>query len=217
MATQLSVSLLLWLLSTSVAMAEAMPCLQSARAAESRNGIPNGLLAAIGRIESGGWGWSVNSNDASPGQRFADAEAAKRYVESLIEGGRRTIDLGCFQVDLFYHPEAFRNWQDAFDSDANADAAATILSQLHARTGDWNQAVALYHSSDPARGQPYLRSVLGAWKGRFDLDSVPLLPMADPYAVVRNWVAGLTVWGPGGQLRSQSWRTAAGLPRVVTP
>ena len=48
-------------------------------------------------------------------------------VRALQLRGVRAIDVGCFQVDLFYHPCAFANLDDAFDPDANAFVAARIL------------------------------------------------------------------------------------------
>ena len=91
---------------------------------------------------------------ASRGVRFGTRDEASSYVQGLLDQGRRIIDVGCFQVDLYYHPEAFARWQDGLDPQINAAAASRILQDLHTRTGDWNQAVALYHSADPLRGTP---------------------------------------------------------------
>lgn len=198
--------------------ARASTCAEAARSAEQRRGLPTGLLAAIGSIESGGWSWSVNGNDGMSGRRFANAEDAMRYTEGLLGAGLRTIDLGCFQVDLRYHPDAFPRWQDAFDGDANADAAAGILNRLHAQTGDWPRAVALYHSADLQRGQSYLQAVMTAWNGS------PILPreVADtsPHEIeLRPIIIPVAVWGPttilsGGNSRRHR---GAGLPRIITP
>lgn len=203
-------------------VARASGCLDAARAAELRNGIPPGLLAAIGRVESGSWSWSVNGNDAEPGRRFASVEDAQRYAQGLLATGKRMIDLGCFQIDLLYHEEVFQQWQDAFDSGLNAQAAAGILRGLHERTGDWRQAVALYHSADPIRGQSYLHSVMSAWEGvDSSSTSIALLPASDPYSIVlASFPIDIAVWGPGmaGPIpKSSPRRSARALPRVVTP
>lgn len=197
--------------------ARASTCLDAAKSAERRHGIPSGLLAAISQVESGGWNWSVNDNDGRPGQRFGSEQEAERYMQDLLDSGRRMIDVGCFQVDLLYHPDAFARWQDAFDGALSAEAAAGILGRLHDQAGDWNRAVSLYHSADPDRGQTYLHSVMTRW-GRIDFgpaDPVPL-PDSDTYGVVA-WAVpvGIAVWSPGmvGAIRGN----AAHLPRTITP
>jgi len=201
--------------------ARASGCLDAARAAELRNGIPSGLLAAIGRVESGSWSWSVNGNDAEPGHRFDNVEEAERYAQGLLTAGKRMIDLGCFQIDLLYHQDVFQQWQDAFDSELNAQAAARILSRLHERTGDWNQAVALYHSADPNLGEPYLRLVMSAREGAgSSLDGSGLLAASDPFTVsTASSPIYIAVWGPGmaGPTSKSTRRGVRALPNVVTP
>lgn len=212
-------------------VSRAASCQDAAHAAEISNRLPSGLLAAIGRIESGGQGgrnWSVNANMAGSGQHFASADDAEQYVQGLLAVGHRMIDVGCFQVDLFYHPDAFLHWQDAFDSQVNAEAAAHILQRLHDRTNDWYQAVALYHSGDPERGQPYLRSVLDAWNGitRAGVTGEPGITMpprvfADPYVVMSSLSAvHLVVWTPDGShdiARAGQSVRVSGEPRIITP
>ena len=203
---------------SSARQARAATCAEAARSAEQRNGLPSGLLTAIGAVESGGWAWSVNGNDGSSGHRFATAEDALRYTEALLDSGLRTIDLGCFQVDLRYHPDAFQRWQDAFDGDANADAAAGILNRLHAQTGDWPRAVALYHSADVQRGQSYLQAVMTAWSGGLTMPASN--PIDNTYDVeVRPVVIPVAVWGPDTVLSAGSTRRRheGKLPRIVTP
>ena len=203
--------------------ARASTCAEAARSAEQGHGLPSGLLAAIGAVESGGWGWSVNGNDGMSGRRFATEEDAMRYTEGLLGAGLRTIDLGCFQVDLRYHPDAFQRWQDAFDGDANADAAAGILNRLHTQTGDWSRAVALYHSADPQRAQSYLQAVMNAWSG----GTRPPHDVADSGSheielneiVVRRVFIPVAVWGPTTILVAGNTRRHrdSGLPRIITP
>ena len=204
--------------------AQASTCAEAARSAEQHNGLPAGLLAAIGAVESGGWGWSVNGNDGMAGRRFATAEEARHYTEELLGSGLRTIDLGCFQVDLRYHPDAFQRWQDAFDEDVNAGAAAGILNRLYAQTGDWHRAVALYHSADPARGQSYLEAVMSAWGGRPAVLSevAEVTEMAEDRTheiELRPVFVPVAVWGPTTMLVSGGTRRFRnrGLPRIITP
>ena len=107
------------------------------RAASLPLHLPAGLLAAIGTVESGrgglgsmqrvAWPWSINAGGR--GLYVPSKAAAVMTVRSLQAAGLRTIDVGCFQVDLFYHPEAFATLDAAFDPETNSRAAARILTQ----------------------------------------------------------------------------------------
>jgi hypothetical protein len=58
------------------------------------------------------------------------------------------VDVGCMQVDLHYHPDAFNTLDEALDPAANADYAARLLVDLYRREAgrSWDIAVGLYHS-----------------------------------------------------------------------
>ena len=202
-----------------IKQALASTCAEAARSAEDRNGLPAGLLMAISNVESGGRSWSVDGNDGSSGHRFASAQDALRYTEALISQGTRSLDLGCFQVNILYHPTAFRRWQDAFDDDANANAAAAILNALHTQTGDWSRAVALYHSADAERGTPYLRAVLNAWSGNLTLPDETFGESALRIGA-RGVAVPVLVWGPNTILTGEDGihRGYRGkLPSIITP
>ncbi|MBE7212472.1 MAG: lytic transglycosylase domain-containing protein [Gluconacetobacter diazotrophicus] len=167
-------------------------CLEAGRDAERAFALPDGLMARIGRVESGRgaggapWPWTVQSNGSGaflPGPAAAEAEIARRRA-----GGERLIDVGCFQVDLRWHGSAFASDAEALDPTANARVAAAFLSALHARTGDWNQAVGLYHSADAVRAAEYRRRVFGqdASDGAvspFAASPPPTTAAADPYVI----------------------------------
>ena len=145
---------------------------------ERGSGIPPGLMLAIALVESGRgdpgsgriepWPWTINAGGEGrflPGR--AEAVAA---VAALREGGTASVDVGCMQVNLFHHPDAFRGLEQAFDPVENVRYAARFLQGLYARTGNWAQAVAQYHSGEAERGAAYQRRVAlarlaGAWGG----------------------------------------------------
>ncbi len=146
------------------------PCRAAISAAEQAFAIPAGLLAAIGAVESGRrgadgvtapWPWTINAEGA--GQAFDSKPAAIAAVRALQAGGMRSIDVGCLQVNLMHHPDAFASLEAAFDPVTNAIYAARFLAQLHATTGDWRAAAALYHSATPALAAEYRRRVMAAW------------------------------------------------------
>jgi len=146
-------------------------CERAAAKAERAWFLPSGLLSAIGLVESGradatsdhrvAWPWAINA--AGWGYYAPSKAAAIATVHSLQDRGIRTIDVGCFQVDLFYHPWAFATLDEAFDPEANADAAAAILSRSRFGGTGWERAVALYHSADLMRGGVYSQRVLAVW------------------------------------------------------
>ena len=126
--------------------------------------FPQGLLTAISLVETGtptdpderlmAWPWTINVN--GEGKFFDTKEAAVAEVRALIDQGQRSIDVGCMQVNLRYHPNAFRSLDDAFDPSTNVAYGAQFLKSLHQLQGAWAAAVERYHSSDDGqtRGIP---------------------------------------------------------------
>src|SRR4051794_874296 len=146
-------------------------CGRAAARAERDWHLPTGLLAAIGMVESGRrapaggypviWPWTINAEGR--GFYLPSKAAAVGMVRSLQLRGVRIIDVGCFQLDLFYHPYAFSSPEEAFDPDANARVAARILSLGRLGNGGWDDAIAAYHSAVPLIGAVYLQKVRGVW------------------------------------------------------
>jgi hypothetical protein len=99
-------------------------------------------------------------------------------VQALQARGVRSIDVGCLQVNLLYHPDAFATLDDAFDPGHNANYAVRFLNALYAGSHDWKQAIGDYHSETPQLGEAYRVLVLARWE-RPDLHKVP-----DPTQVV---------------------------------
>jgi len=207
-----------------------MSCTQAGNAAEAAGQLPANMLVSIGMVESGRvdslsgrvvpWPWTVNIDGA--GHYFeskADAVAFTRLAQS---SGAGDIDVGCFQVSLNFHPDAFADLDTAFDPAANAAYAARYLNQLKVQTGSWNTAIADYHSAVPDLGLPYQRRVLAAWHG---IGSVPSavgdieIAAPDPVVILQSpGVVAATRY-----MRVITMESAApvmgrgGMPRVVTP
>lgn len=146
-------------------------CPAAIGAAERTMRLPPALLGAIGTVESGRrdpasgklapWPWTVNAEGVGHFHRTkAEAIAA---VERLRAAGVRSIDVGCMQVNLLHHPDAFESLDEAFDPHANAGYAARFLVGLHRETADWMQAAAAYHSRTPELGGRYRQRVVAAW------------------------------------------------------
>ena len=147
-----------------------LQCRQAIRAAEQAAAIPSQLMAAIGRIESGRrdsngvvhpWPWSINAEGVD--HVFGTKAEALAAVRAMQARGMKSIDIGCMQVNLMYHPKAFASLEQAFDPAANATYAARYLNELFTQTGSWTKATAAYHSATPERGTPYQQKVAAIW------------------------------------------------------
>ena len=197
MAMVWRIALACWLLLAAPAVAEeAGACQAAGQTAERAQGLPHGLLLAIGRVESGrrdpitgrtvAWPWTINV--AGNGRLFDRREDAIIETRALQARGVASIDVGCFQINLIHHRAAFVSLEEAFDPQANAAYAAGFLSALHTRTGSWDGAVAAYHSARPERGGPYRDRVMASLAdggARLDRQSETELP-----------VRQVTVWTP---------------------
>lgn len=139
---------------------------------EREAGLPPRLLAAIARVESGRrdpesgatgpWPWTINAEGR--GSFFPDRTAAIAAVRTLQAQGVRSIDVGCMQVNLRHHPNAFASLEEAFDPLSNARYAARFLGELQATRGDWMRTAAHYHSQAPELAEAYRARVAAAWE-----------------------------------------------------
>ncbi len=145
-------------------------CRSAIIAAERSTGVPDRLMQSIGAVESGrrnadgtvsAWPWTINAEGV--GSYFATKAEAMAAVTALRARGVRSVDVGCMQVNLMYHAEAFSSLEEAFDPGANARYAGQFLQTLLAKTGSWPGATAGYHSLTPEIGADYARKVLAIW------------------------------------------------------
>lgn len=140
-------------------------------AAAERYGIPPHLLDAISIAESGrwdtarhasvAWPWTVSSG--GDGKFFPTKGEAIAEVRRLKAAGVRNIDVGCMQVNLMYHPEAFASLDEAFEPSNNVAYAASFLKGLFQATNHWMTAASYYHSQTPSLAAEYLRKLEKIW------------------------------------------------------
>jgi hypothetical protein len=164
---------------------EADACLGLIRNAEKNQAIPEGLLKAIGFTESGRvtadgrrvpWPWTVNAD--GQGYYFETKKDAIAFVQDLQARGVSVIDVGCMQVDLYYHPNAFASLEAAFDPATNVAYAAKFLNELKAETGDWGVATQYYHSRNASLGQAYAGRVTLNGSGKIISNIGPIKPLS---------------------------------------
>ncbi|WP_068172023.1 transglycosylase SLT domain-containing protein [Neokomagataea thailandica] len=143
---------------------------------EHESALPFGLLGAISTVESGrhltkampriAWPWTVNAE--GKGYFFPSKQKAIEAVLAFQQRGLNSIDVGCMQINLHHHAEAFSSLEQAFDPVENARYAAHFLKELNSQHRGWFAATAAYHSLTPGLGQDYARHVFAAWKGGDD-------------------------------------------------
>jgi len=146
-------------------------CVAQTREQERKRRIPEHLLTAISHVESGRWSplhkanvawpWTVTSGGA--GRFFDSKQEAMAEVEFLMTEGVRNIDVGCMQINLHYHADAFDTLSDAFDPAQNTAYAASFLSKLKTSSNSWMDAAGTYHSSTPDKKAYYQSKVRASW------------------------------------------------------
>ncbi len=139
---------------------------------EKQNGIPAHLLSAIAATESGRyhqdlkiripWPWTINA--AGRGYYFESKQEAIAAVKKLRKQGVQSIDVGCMQVNLHHHPEAFDSLEQAFEPQYNIAYAAAFLRALYEEEKSWKKAAASYHSKTQEKGTRYVGQVYDSWQ-----------------------------------------------------
>lgn len=171
------------------------PCATAARAAADVTGVPYAVLIAIAQTETGRnaqdqtatWPWAVN--DQGESHYFATQAQAVAHVEAALYAGRRSFDLGCFQLNFRWHGAAFSSLDEMLDPDSNALHAARFLADLYAESGDWSVAAGAYHSRST--------ELATAYRTRFD--RFLALASAEPdIAPVRPAGNTFPLFQPGG-------------------
>jgi len=147
-------------------------CRAAIDAAERIEHLPRLLLHAVSLAESGrwdaarhaafAWPWTVNSGGKA--SYLPSRDAAIALVRRLRAKGRTNIDVGCMQINLGHHGDAFASLEEAIDPIHNVAYAAQLLKRLRRDTGAWAHAVGRYHNSGwRAHGQAYWRRVRALW------------------------------------------------------
>ncbi len=187
-------------------------CLKAAARAAEATGVPYEVLTAVSVVETGRgqrpWPWTVNLGGDG---RWLDSMAeAEELVLLALSQGMTNLDLGCFQLNYYWHGAAFASVADMLDPDRNALYAAEYLSQHYAETGDWALAAAAYHSATPEHAERYL--------ARFEATAMALAePDPMPEWSPRSNGFPLLVTGASGQNGSLVPATEGGVRLIGAP
>ena len=172
-----------------VLLANKYDCIIAAKKYEEIYDIPKNLLLSVSLTESGrkikngefiSWPWTINRK--GKGKFFDNKVTAINYVEKYTKKGKKNIDLGCMQVNFMYHPNAFKNFSEAFDPDKNVEWAAAMLKSLYAKFGTWEAAVGYYHSYRRSKRKKYSQKVfntLASLKGHKNFNFIQVTENKD--------------------------------------
>lgn len=152
---------------------DALVCMEATQKFESKYHIKQHLLTTISSVETGrwdalrqqslAWPWTVNAQ--GKGKYFASKAEAIKEVKRLQKAGVKSIDVGCMQINLAYHPDAFKSVEEAFDPDKNVEYSAKFLKSLYEnKDKDWIKAAMAYHSGIPHRAQRYKKKLVTAYE-----------------------------------------------------
>jgi soluble lytic murein transglycosylase-like protein len=130
------------------AAASGNACEREMTRASGKYDVPLGVLYAVGLTESGRkeslQPFAMNI-EGKPYFAASSAEAVRKFDEARA-GGAKLIDIGCMQINWYFHGEHFRSVAAMFDPKLNVDYAARFLTTLRRKEGSWTLAVARYHA-----------------------------------------------------------------------
>lgn len=110
--------------------------------------MPTGILYAVGLAETGVKGsLQPNALNIEGRAEFPHSSAAAiAMIEAAQRQGKKLIDVGCMQINTYYHSGHFKGLREMLDPHRNVDYAARFLLRLKARNETWSMAVARYHA-----------------------------------------------------------------------
>ena len=160
----LKVSLILALIlsfSMSFSASASEECLAAISKYEKLYNIPTGLLKAVSKIES-----EYNHlalNDGLKSHKFKTDKEVLERISYLKNIGKTNFDIGCMQINYYWHNQNFASVEEMLDVTSNVRYAASIIHGLYKAHGTWQAAVRHYHSYEPKFYQIYSKKIALAW------------------------------------------------------
>ena len=107
-------------------------CERAIIAGARRAGLPQDVLHAISLTETGRarggrlrpYPWAINRE--GKGFWFQNRDEALAFARASLAAGRRSFDVGCFQINYLWHGANFASLEAMFDPDTGADYAAPL-------------------------------------------------------------------------------------------
>ncbi|SDQ92870.1 transglycosylase SLT domain-containing protein [Pseudovibrio sp. Tun.PSC04-5.I4] len=155
-------------------------CERQMQQAAQKYDVPLGILYAVGLTETG----RKNSlhpyalNIAGKSYFASSATEALAVIKRSRNRGVKLIDVGCMQINIYYHLSKFSSLKAMLDPSQNVDYAARFLSELKQREKTWTMAVARYHAgpnNNPAQKRyvcRVIRNIVASGYGRWTPNSL---------------------------------------------
>ncbi|MGI4775676.1 MAG: transglycosylase SLT domain-containing protein [Janthinobacterium lividum] len=147
---------------------ESLKCMRMFPHFEKKYSIPADVLHSISLKESGKlheiykvklpWPWAVNVEGR--GYYFNNKSEAVSFVKKQIFLGKESIDIGCMQINLKHHPDAFSSLEHGFDPSSNVAYGAEFLKSKYNQLRSWHRAIAYYHSATSNLGYNYKKDII---------------------------------------------------------
>lgn len=152
---------------------DALVCIDATKKFEKEYQIKKHLLTTISSVETGRWNaekkqnlawpWTVNAQ--GKGSFFKTKAEAVAEVKRLQKAGVKSIDVGCMQINLAFHGDAFDSVEEAFEPENNVEYGAKFLKNLYEnKNNDWIKAAMAYHSSTPHKALRYKKKLASAYE-----------------------------------------------------
>ena len=131
-------------------------CEEHIQKAAHKYNIPVGILYSVGLTETGKNGtlYPYALNIAGKAVYAKSNSHAIKLFHDAKTKNVKLIDVGCMQINHYYHSNEFPSLEAMLNPRHNVDYAARFLSRLKRRHKNWTMAVARYHAgpnNDPAQ------------------------------------------------------------------
>lgn len=133
--------------------------------ASRQHHIPVNVLYAVSLTETGRRGMLDPHAINVEGKAIFSPNlgVAMGQVAAARARGAKLIDIGCMQINHYFHGAKFASVAEMFDPGKNVDYGAKFLIELKKREGTWTMAVARYHAgpNNNAAQKRYVCAVIG--------------------------------------------------------
>lgn len=146
-------------------MMESQKCSNIFSYFEKRHQIPQDTLYSISLRETQKahskhrigitWPWTITVNPSGKGYHFKNKTEAIKFAKEQLQSGKGSIDVGCMQINLKYHLDAFASVEQALSPQNNVEYGAKFLKEKYEQHGDWQKAIGAYHSSSSDKAYIY--------------------------------------------------------------
>ncbi len=142
--------------------------------------VPLGILYAVGLTETGRRN-SLHPYALNIAGKSYFADSATEALAAIMRSrnrGVKLIDVGCMQINIFYHSTNFSDLRAMLDPRQNVAYAAKFLSELKQNEKSWTMAVARYHAgpdNNPAQKRyvcRVIKNIVASGYGRWTPNSL---------------------------------------------